>query len=104
MGTKMALKIEIQDDTNKLLIDEDLTIYNAAEYHQALVEGFKADKNLEIDLSTVEEIDTSGLQLLAAISKQVIDNGAAVKFTACSDEASSALETSRFLSAINCEE
>ncbi len=99
----MALTIETENDINRVKIDGDLTIYNASEYCQIFKESFKSDKNLEIDLSAVEEVDTSGLQILAVFGKQVIDNGAEVSFSECSDDAAAALKTCRLLAALNCE-
>jgi anti-anti-sigma regulatory factor len=44
----------------------DLTIFEAAVFHQALVQLHEQDSPLEIDLSNVERIDSSGIQLILA--------------------------------------
>ena len=49
---------------NRLTILEDLTIYNALEQKQQLLDALSATSRLELDLSQVAEIDTAGLQLL----------------------------------------
>jgi len=94
----MAIKMVNVDDKNLLSIEGELTIYTAAEYKKYLVENFVADKELEVDLDGVDEIDTCGLQLLAALSKQLADNGSEIKIIATSDIARDALDLSRLVS------
>jgi len=93
----MAIKMLKENEKSLLSIDGELTIYTAAEYKQYLVENFTAEQALEIDLQGVEEIDTCGLQLLAAMSKQLSDNGNEINIVATSDVAKDALETSRLM-------
>lgn len=45
-------------------IEGEMNIYRAAELKDALLKGLESAGSLEVDLSGVEEIDTSGLQLL----------------------------------------
>jgi len=93
----MAINM-IKDKNKSLLsIDGELTIYTATEYKNYLVENFSPDHALEIDLKGVEEIDTSGLQLLAAMSKQLSGEGNEINIVAISDVAKEALETSRLM-------
>jgi len=87
-----------ENDRYLLSIEGELTIYTAAEYKKYLIENFEVDKELEVDLEGVDEIDSCGLQLLAAISKQLSNNGSEIKIIATSDVARDALETSRLLS------
>ena len=94
----MAIKMVNENDRYLLSIEGELTIYTAAEYKKYLVENFVADKELEVDLEGVDEIDTCGLQLLAAMSKQLSDKGSEIKIIATSDVARDALETSRLMS------
>jgi len=54
----------------RLTVDGDLTIYNAAEIKQHLIDGVRAESVLELDLSHVGEIDTAGLQLLALAKRE----------------------------------
>ncbi|THF65068.1 STAS domain-containing protein [Pseudothauera rhizosphaerae] len=54
----------------RLAIIEDMTIYNAATQKQALVEALAACDELELDLSTVGEIDTAGFQLLVLVKRE----------------------------------
>ncbi len=93
----MTIKIDNNNERSLLSIDGELTIYKAKEYRDYLVDNFTADKVLEVNLEGVEEIDSSGLQLLAAMSKQLSNNGNEIVITAASDEAKDALETSRLM-------
>lgn len=55
---------------NRLTILEDLTIYNAMEHKQKLLDALNAASHLELDLSQVGEIDTAGLQLLLLAKRE----------------------------------
>lgn len=93
----MAIKIVDETDKSLLSIDGELTIYTASEYKKYLVENFTPEHTLDVDLEGVEEIDTCGLQLLAAMCKQLSDNGNEINIVATSDIAKEALETSRLM-------
>ncbi|VAW51218.1 hypothetical protein MNBD_GAMMA06-2176 [hydrothermal vent metagenome] len=93
----MAIKIVNDADKSILSIDGELTIYSAAEYKKYLVENFTSEHTLEVNLEGVEEIDTCGLQLLAAMCKQLSDNGNEINIAATSEVAKEALETSRLM-------
>ncbi len=53
----------------RLQIGTDMSIYGAMENHQELMSFFAGADSFEIDLSEVEEIDCSGIQLLLALKK-----------------------------------
>ncbi|MBK7417094.1 MAG: STAS domain-containing protein [Dechloromonas sp.] len=55
---------------NRLTILEDLTIYNAMEQKQQLLDALGQAEHLELDLSQVAEIDTAGLQLLILAKRE----------------------------------
>ena len=99
----MALKIETKNQINRIHIDGDLTIYEVSEYQEALKQEFLPDKPLELDLGEVEEFDTSGLQLIAALCKQAGSNGADIRFTAMSGAVKEAVNHCRLLNALDCE-
>lgn len=50
-----------------LTASADMTIYSAAKNHEELVGYFTDYNSFELDLSAVEEIDCSGIQLLLAL-------------------------------------
>jgi len=93
----MAIKMVTDAEKSMLSIDGELTIYTASEYKKYLVEHFTSEHTLEVDLKDIEEIDTCGLQLLAAMCKQLSDNGNEINIVATSDIAKEALETSRLM-------
>jgi len=47
-----------------VVIEGEMNIYRAAELKDALIAGLESAGSLEVDISGVEEIDTSGLQIL----------------------------------------
>lgn len=53
----------------RMALDHDMTIYNAIELRQKLLDGLLQADVLEIDLSQVREIDTAGIQLLMMIKR-----------------------------------
>lgn len=53
----------------KLALEGELTIYNAAELKEGLLDHLRSSSRLEIDLSQVDEMDTAGLQVLACAKK-----------------------------------
>ncbi len=99
----MGLTIETGNDKSLLSIDGELTIYTVMQNQKSLVEKFSPDKMLEVDMSAVDEIDLSGLQLLAAMRKQLSDNGCEMKVTQASDVVTEALETSCLMTDMKCD-
>lgn len=88
----MGIKVEKKDDRPCLYVDGDLTIYTVLEYKKALLKKRFFNKDIDVDLSEVEEIDSSGIQLLASINKQIVDNGCEMKITKVNELVSEALE------------
>jgi anti-sigma B factor antagonist len=56
----------------KLTIEEDMTIYSINEIKNALSHEIELHQKFDLDLSSVEEIDTSGIQLLLALRREFI--------------------------------
>jgi anti-anti-sigma factor len=59
----------LTDGACRLIVDGDMTIYNALEVKQHLIAAVRSANTLELDLSHVSEMDTAGFQLLV-LSKQ----------------------------------
>ena len=55
--------------TGRAVITGALTIYDAAEGKQTLLEALDAASQLEINLSAVTEMDTAGVQLLVMLKR-----------------------------------
>ncbi len=103
----MSITIENDEQKTSLSIDGELTIYTAQEYTQSIIDELDtasaANKNLELDLSKVEEVDISGLQILAAMAKELVHNCHEMQIIAASEVAKEALETSQLLTNLTCE-
>ncbi len=64
-----------------IAITGELTIYTALELKVKLLAGLSAHEELELDLSSVGEIDAAGLQLLVMIKQQAVALGKVLSFT-----------------------
>lgn len=56
--------------TRTLCLAKDMTIYNALDQKQELLDALSISDDIELDLSQVGEIDTAGLQLLILLKKE----------------------------------
>lgn len=65
-----------------IAITGELTIYTAMKLKDQLLTGISTTKELELNLSEVDEIDASGLQLLVMIKQQAAILGNVLLFTA----------------------
>ncbi|WP_440830363.1 STAS domain-containing protein [Pseudomonas fragariae (ex Marin et al. 2024)] len=61
---------ESTNDTARVQIDGELTIYTVTELAAKLLPQIGAAARLEVDLSQVTEMDGAGLQLLAVIQRE----------------------------------
>jgi anti-sigma B factor antagonist len=61
--------------TQRLAIGEEMTIYNASAQKALLLDALAATEHLELDLSSVAEIDTAGLQLLMLVKREAVQHG-----------------------------
>lgn len=57
-------KARSREDIFRMQPEGEMTIYNAAALKATLQDALHKNKEIEIDLSKVSEIDTAGLQLL----------------------------------------
>jgi len=60
--------MEIQERTgiHVLKPEGDLSIFEAAEFHEGLVALHQQEGPIELDVSEVDQVDTSGVQLMLA--------------------------------------
>ena len=63
-------KHEPSEHKNRIQIEGEMTIYNAAELAGELIPILNDTRLLEIDLSMVNEIDSAGVQLLMLARKE----------------------------------
>ncbi|QHJ01424.1 STAS domain-containing protein [Xylophilus rhododendri] len=59
-----------------------MTIYRAQDLHAQLLQALEQDGALEIDLSEVSEIDSAGLQLIAAAQASAAARAAPLRLLA----------------------
>ena len=57
-------------NSQRITLQEDLTIYHALEQKTHLLEALAQADALELDLSQVSEMDTAGLQLLILLKRE----------------------------------
>ena len=67
---------------HRLTLTQDLTIYTALDTKPVLLEALQASGALELDLSQVSEIDTSGVQLLLLLKREALAAGKALRIVA----------------------
>lgn len=63
-----------------LVIEDELTIFTAAEQKPRLLAFLASGDELEIDLANVAEMDTAGLQLLILIKREAAQAGKTLRF------------------------
>lgn len=63
-----------------LAIEDELTIFTAAEQKSALLAFVNSGDDLEIDLAKVAEIDTAGLQLLILAKREAAQADKKLRF------------------------
>jgi anti-sigma B factor antagonist len=83
----MPLKISqdsIVKELCKLTIEDDMTIYSINEIKNALSHEIELHQKFDLDLSSVEEIDTAGIQLLLALRRECILKNKEFKISAAS--------------------
>lgn len=91
----MPIKTQNEGGLCRIAIDENMTIYTAREIRKGLSEIKTDVMDMEIDLSEVSEVDTSGLQLLYLLKKEAELTGRSLRFTALSPAVSSVIELYR---------
>ncbi|MDP2688646.1 MAG: STAS domain-containing protein [Deltaproteobacteria bacterium] len=81
-----------KNGTARVAIEGEMNIYRAAELKKTLLDGLEASPALEVDLSGVEEMDTSGIQILALARMEAARLKKQMKITAASQAASTLIE------------
>ncbi|MDC8756454.1 STAS domain-containing protein [Janthinobacterium fluminis] len=72
---------EIATDAARVLaMAPEMTIYQAAEIRQALLDALAAGGPVAVDLSAVAELDCSGVQLMLAAQRQAGADGVALSW------------------------
>ncbi|MGB9128283.1 MAG: STAS domain-containing protein [Thiobacillus sp.] len=90
----MELSSERHENRLRVHAAGEMTIYSAAELKPALLEAMGQSDEIEIDLSNVSEMDTSGVQLLMLMKREA---GAAGKALTLSGHSPAVLEVFELL-------
>ena len=77
----MAIEFAKNNDSGCAIIDDEMSIYTAAEQKTKLLDCFSSCQDLELNLSKVTEIDSAGLQLLIMLKKQALANHKVLRYT-----------------------
>jgi anti-anti-sigma factor len=80
----MSIEINNEQGVWHTRIEGELTIYTTGEYREALLEKCDTQLGMELELVDVTEMDTSGLQLILALKKQLEERGQALSFNTVS--------------------
>lgn len=91
----MPLTLQTLDDTARVGVDGELTIYTVAELAGALLPQIGAAPRLALDLSQVTEMDGAGLQWLAVVQREAGIAGTALQVTGQSQAVMQALQLCR---------
>jgi len=77
--------MEIRSDHHeaglRLYPEGEMTIYRAAEFKPALLDALAQSDEIELDLSAVSEMDTSGVQLLMLMKREAVAAGKSLKLS-----------------------
>lgn len=82
-----------------LAIEGELTIFTAAEQKPKLLKFLKKGKQFEINLASVTEIDTAGLQLLILLKREAAQTGKTLSFVMHSKAVLEMLELTNLIAA-----
>lgn len=75
----MEIRSERHERQLRLHPAGEMTIYSAAELKPVLLDALNQSDEIEIDLSGVSELDTSGVQLLMLMKREAAAAGKALK-------------------------
>ncbi|MDX8400225.1 MAG: STAS domain-containing protein [Gallionellaceae bacterium] len=73
-------------------ITEDMTIYHAAAHKQMLLQALVENRELDIDLSQVAEMDSAGFQVLLLTKREALKANKTVRLTAHSEAVTELLD------------
>ncbi len=68
-----------------LQLEGDMTIYNATEFGENLLEYVEDFKEFKLDMSGVNEIDTAGIQLLLQLKNKAQEEERTIQLDACNE-------------------
>ncbi|MEO5341919.1 MAG: STAS domain-containing protein [Gammaproteobacteria bacterium SHHR-1] len=69
------MKRPASKELTRLSLGEEMTIYTAAQIKEDLLGNFNQSQGLELDLAQVQELDSSGVQLLMMLKRESKEKG-----------------------------
>ncbi len=78
--------------SNRLVLSDNLTIYQALDIKSRLLGALEGYSGLELDLSRVGEIDTAGIQLLILAKREAARQGKSLAIVAHSPAVSQTID------------
>ncbi len=88
----MNINTENNNGIYKMQIEGEMTIFTADELKRQMFDGFAECSGVEMDLSQVTEMDTSGFQLLYLAKKESLDTDRTFRIISHSPAVLSVLE------------
>ncbi len=89
----MAIRIETgPEDRCRAIVEGSMTIYEAATDKSVLLDALVKAKETEIDLSSVREMDTAGLQILILAKRESLKAGRVLRLVAHSPASQDVLD------------
>jgi len=79
-------------NTGRLTIDHDMTIYHAEALKSELMDKLEHHQVIELDLSRITEIDTSGIQLLMLAKRESMKQDKELRIVAHSPSVSELMD------------
>ncbi len=73
--SKARAKAPTGSNARRLVLESDLTIYNAPDHKRKLLDALEQAQVVELDLAAVGEIDSAGLQVLLLAKRESQANG-----------------------------
>jgi anti-anti-sigma factor len=77
----MEIHSERHESRLRLYPEGEMTIYQVSELKPALLDALAHSDEIELDLSAVSELDTSGVQLLMLMKREALATGKALKLS-----------------------
>jgi anti-anti-sigma factor len=89
---KTTAKRPSSKDVKRLVLEGDLTIYQAPEQKRNLLDALDQAKVVELDLAQIGEIDSAGLQVLLLTKRESLAMGKELRILAHSPAVQEALD------------
>lgn len=90
----MKFKIIQSNDIVKITIEGNLESLTIKPFTEKIPNIIQFEKNVEIDFSAVEYVDSSGIRILLSLSKKLKDINKTVKIINCSESIKRILQLS----------